>query len=425
VISALLALGGLTAPGPAQGPEDGPTASEEAIRKLWEKHNRDQAFYKMLKGEIKGDKAVATAAAKWFVYRVNWVTNKAESLRMARVMREYEDDMKIYVLPAKNREFQQLFAGQLTKCLQEVLSLNIKDRNDQPAVLHACLMLPSAAKTKHEDLDNLLTGLVNDPKTHEIVKNWALKAMAEFFPVDVVNLLKENVDLKKRDRDIKRVEALMKFVGTKPGNNDKVTADAFRFIRRQAVRALAQTGVPAVEFDKTRSKINAPAVFALLRVLAPAKSKHALDPAATLGERLDAAVGFCHMRFGLEVDPETLYQPEIGLYLVGRHFFPDFVDAYRADEAALRLKAESAELMPYKIEARTFDLALQAFVKNAKNLNVGIKAKEFADYAKPFLDAMVAHNRIPDAADRTRLENMLLPKEGTVFRKTKEPNFLE
>jgi hypothetical protein len=419
VLAGTAVLAVLTSPGSAQVGE-GEQFGGNDILEAWEKNRT--TFHKLLKGQAKVDAdaaKIAKIAAEAYIYPVTWHTNKADTRKLQKVLDYYQVDMRSYILTATNLEYQKMFAGELTACLKKVLELPFTNRGDQPAVLHAALMLPLAAKTKHEKLDELLISLVRNPKTHDAVKNYAFKAMAEFFPVDVVNVLKPAANPAKLKRDIDRVNALMDVLGEKVGNN--VTPDAFRFVRRHAVRALAQTGAPAVEFEKTR-KINAPAVLGLLRVLAPVKTKHAIDPAPTLGERLDAAIGYCNIRFGTEIDPDDLYQPDVGLYLVGRHFFPDFVDAYRNDHAQGKLKPGIGRL-PWKTDAISFNAALQTLVKNAKNQNIEDKVKKFVSYAKPVLDDMVAHKTV--TVDPTALETMLRPKDGAVWRKTKEPNFLE
>lgn len=418
VLAGAALLGVLASRGPAQDGEQ--LGSENAVRDAFTKQK--QTYYNLLSGRDKVDgksAEVADAASKFFIYPVTWHSIKADPTKLRNVVEDFDKDMRLYVLPAKNTEFRTLYAAKLAERLQEVFKSNA---GDQKTILNASLMLLSAAKTKHDKVDDLLTNLMKDPKTHDAVKNYAMKAMAEF-PVEIVNTLQKDGNKARRDRDVARVTELMKFIEGKPGNN--VTPEAFQFVRRSAVRALAQTGYPAVEFDKTR-KVHAPAVLGLLRVLAPAGSKHALDPPPRLDERLEAAIGFCNMRFGTEVDPDDLYQPEIGLYLMGRHFFPDFVDAYRKDFG--RFKAGSVPTtpaLPWKIEAKTFDLALQTFLKNARNKEVDDKARKFVAYAKPFLDKIAGHQQIVDAPDRGALENMLHPKSGSAFRNLKEPDFLK
>src|SRR5207249_725537 len=97
---------------------------------------------------------------------------------------------------------------------------------------------------------------------------------------------------KRKESDLKRVNSLLNFLTRKTPQN--VTPDAERFLRRQAIRSLAQTEAPAVEIDKT-NKINGPVAYGLLRALA--RNKEALNPPPTLNDRLEAAIGICMLRF--------------------------------------------------------------------------------------------------------------------------------
>src|SRR5262249_18292612 len=169
----------------------------------------------------------------------------------------------IYVLPSKNPEFQRIYAKELIKCFKEVLALDVFNPGDQPAVFNACALLPNVAKIGTDEVSDFIIELVANPKTHDSIKLWAMKSMSELPPVRVQGIV--GGANPRRESDLKRVNTLLEFLTRKTPQN--VAPEAERFLRRQAIRSLAQTGAPAVEIDKV-NKVHGPVVYGLLRPLA-------------------------------------------------------------------------------------------------------------------------------------------------------------
>src|SRR5262249_48704820 len=155
---------------------------------------------------------------------------------------------------------------ELLKCIQDVLALDIFDIGDQPAIFNACALLPLVVQVNADETGTFLIDLARNPKTHDAVRLWAFKSMAELPPVNIYTILNAGQAnaAEKRDLDIKRVDGLLAFLNRKMPDN--VTPDAERFLRRQAIRALAATEAPAVEIDKV-NKVSGPAVYGLLATL--------------------------------------------------------------------------------------------------------------------------------------------------------------
>src|SRR5262249_35198422 len=150
-----------------------------------------------------------------------------------------------------------------------------------------------------------------------------IKSMVEFFPAQaynpgVVQVAAPALQAQSK-RNIARVKALVDFIDRKP-NDETATTEAHHYLRREALRTLALAGIPAVEFDIKAGKIEGLAVLGLLHGLAPAGKGASKTPSTPLEwiiltERLEAAIGVCQLQFDSKVDPQSLYQHELGVYL--------------------------------------------------------------------------------------------------------------
>src|SRR5207302_976552 len=131
--------------------------------------------------------------------------------------------------------------------------------------------------------------------------------------------------LLKRKRDTERLQTLMDFVdGKGPVPADEGEREAIRFMRREAEISLVQAGAPAVAALRTGAPLEVPVGYDLLRVLV--KGKGAFDPAPALGERVEAALGICHLK-----NPDAAgYDPSVGVYAVGLCFL-DYATEYAKD----------------------------------------------------------------------------------------------
>src|SRR5262249_17234049 len=104
---------------------------------------------------------------------------------------------------------------------------------------------------------------------------------------------------------------LVEFVLRKPNYPSNATSaekDAFRYVRREAIRALAQTRYPAIMNKK--QFVGTPTALALVRVLAD----DGIAPEASLSEKLEAAVGLCQLQTNLADG----YQPDYAAHAVGQ-----------------------------------------------------------------------------------------------------------
>jgi hypothetical protein len=132
-----------------------------------------------------------------------------------------------------------------------------------------------------------------------------------------------------------------------------------RYFRREAIRALAQFRLPAVEIDAKNKKIDGPVAYWLLKVVA----NDGLSPSASVSEQVEAAYGLFLLR-----SEGTPYQTDLSLYVAGRFIAKVFAVKYNIDhqraakgiEVKLKKKDKkerSAEPIPVREEPWTLHAA--------------------------------------------------------------------
>jgi hypothetical protein len=267
-------------------------------------------------------------------------------------------------------EFRQLLGYALAKELEGPLA-DVK--NDPGGAVHTAMMLPVVARLKTKGTSGLLIKLVEDNATHDAVRVWALKAFRETMPIEVQpeswpNLIlnfKAAAENDRRKHDIGNVKALEKYITrqVKTGGMTSEEIATLRYLRREAIASLAAAGTPAVyAFAKNPPKdfpaMNGAIAPTLLKVLTPG----ALEPEATLQEKVDAAVGLCAMDYANMPD----YQPEVAVYLVGRTIM-DFVEDYQKDVPNLGAVGKKLPAnLPWRHDGRRLQQGLTQLMDNAK-----------------------------------------------------------
>jgi hypothetical protein len=202
-------------------------------------------------------------------------------------------------------------------------------------VVNAALMFPSWASNGSEEVADYLAELVRDPKRHDAVKLYALRGLGEYFKARAfadTNKPRAGVlaPPDQVDGDAKRVQAVIDFVKRKSPITPEMTpeqAEAVRYVRREAIRALAKVQVPALFVDPNPkvNKVKAPVAVALLELLAGKSA--GVDPELSLLEQCDAALALCNMK-GARIIPE--YDPKLAVPFVARTL-AEFAKVYNDD----------------------------------------------------------------------------------------------
>jgi hypothetical protein len=314
-------------------------------------------FSKMLTGQDpSATKEQFEIASRFYVSRVTYATAHSDPKQMADIVREFE----VMVGTAtgrnatNNREILAKFAPHLVQRFKEVFELDFK--GNRISIVNAAVMLPHVARLKQDEIGDFLTTLVDDPKKHDAIRVHAVKGLREYFPAKPFTRFEtaNKQNLEKKDRDLRRVDALLKVVDRKmPPTSDPQKVGAFRYIRKEAVASLAETQLPAVS---SVGKIEGPVALGLVKVLA-----QKTEPAPSLAERLEAAIGIGTMKAR---DIEE-YDPAIGVYLFGV-FLTDFVSEYKKDLNNIKQAPKNRQptYFAWRIESKRLDAALSDLMKN-------------------------------------------------------------
>jgi hypothetical protein len=355
------------------------------------------AINKMQTGQqspTKADIPAMDAEAKWLVYRFTTTPPK-----MAEYQKKFELFIDLtqnpeYVKHPANREFVRQFNPILVKRFKDVLDQDFQDY--RYPILNTAPMLVQAARMRDESVGTYLAEILTDKGKHDAIKLYAARGLREFFPVTPVADDEElsNAAEKRKKREVAFITALTGFIDKK--GNDKLPEEeqnAIRFLRRDALESLGKAGVPAITVGK--NKVEAPVAPLLLRVLSP---KSDLDPAPSLAERIEAAIGVCQMKSG-KVEG---YNTELGVHLVGL-LLGDFATEYNKDLAAAKGAKRLPAELHWKIHSKRLEAALKDLVVNSRGQPAEKAAKQLEDAIPYVLRPMQASQ--PTAVDQTQLLN--------------------
>jgi hypothetical protein len=326
----------------------------------WKAQSRN--FDAFIKGEVpeKADPAAAADAfAQWYVFRMSWTEthNKAKELQaVASEFATHMNNASSAQNAEKNRDFVKVLSARLAAAFKDTFTM--KAAGNHITLTNTALLLPHYAKLRMESASDCLAELAGGKQYHDVVRFGAVKGLREFLTSLPRREAPKGADPKAAEqakaRDARLINAVIDYV-TRTWEADpdsKEELDAARFMRREGIRTLAATQLPAVEVTAD-GKVAGPVAHTLARVLARGKGE--LNPPPALSEKLEAAVGLCQMRS--DIFPE--YQPEAALRLVGE-FLLEFGDEYIKDYTAFKDDVQrKIPLLPWKSSAVRLDQALQ------------------------------------------------------------------
>jgi hypothetical protein len=299
-------------------------------------------------------------AARLYVYRMTW----DESLT-AKTVKEFNDliDKEVNGPPLSgqkgdNTEFKKLWSKALVDRFRELTDLPLLD--NARAILHGAQMFPGLAKMQQEVAAVYLQELIDDKSSRpgqDAIRLYALRALGEMLPVtpwgepDRAFAFKEKVNIEKKERDLARIDILTRFIlrpAPTPPNPD--TLEAYRYVRREAIEALAKGGWPAVNsYRENGAKVEGPIALTLMKVLVPGN----LNPPPTLAEKNEAALGLCAIKATSTYDSKPML-PYVAATLI------ELNKTYAEDLP--NIKAGQAHFA-WKIEGARWRKALDALVE--------------------------------------------------------------
>jgi len=389
-------------------------------------NNRRLDFDNYMKGirTPSGDEAkkVFELAARVYVFRLTWFDSIQRSPElMDKTRGDFKRVIGFATLPdsvKNNQDAVKLWSPMLVAVFKQVLDLPIE--KNRLSCLNAAILLPDLAKLKHPEIADLLVTLLEDPKKHDAIKIWAAQGLTEFFPAvefDVVQKKGDKAAEQRKETELKRVNALLKFV-TRQWSPDKDTppreVDAFRYVRRMALKALADARVPAIVADPKGQKLEGAVAPVFLAIL----EKGRYSPEPTLAERIEAAIGICR----IQVSATSAYQPNEGIYRVGT-LLVEVADRYKNDYNQFGGKGaqvKSVPILPWKHHAKRLQVALAELGDSVKGdvlrTDAAENVRKLSNPALQLLGAMQRHEANFSAKDLADVVNTLRPKSAEVFK---------
>lgn len=416
----------------------GQLGTKEGLKKAYDEHYK--ARQELVLGnraanpKNETDKKIAEAFAQYFLFRTTIKTEAAAAPNdFAKEIRNLMDK--------KNAKEKLNFIDMLGKeCVANIkLVLDRDIKADPSTVVYASQTLIPMGMLKQDDVCAYLIELIENPKTHDVVRLHALKAMREVMPIrtqlDMVlwDAKNEKEDFKdktqdaKRKHDVSNVDALVKYIERSLPNAQGDELATLRFLRREAIISLAAAGAPAVTAHPKapRRPLDGLVAPTLLRVL----TKKGLQPPASLNEKIEAAIGLCYLEYPWM--PE--YQPELAIYFVGRTLV-EFTNEYNKDWQFFTLdnKGKQPPYIGFKADGKRFEAGLKKLEENtrpdakfstASNPGATKMAADLKVKTKLLLDAIGGY-RATDAArveELTRWVDTHRPKTGYPFKTLKSP----
>ena len=368
---------------------------------------------KMLTGLEPATAPQMEAAAKFYIYRLTDINAQTNEKQMGDYVKDFENMIAIATTAAnapKNRDLVSKLAPQLASRFQEVFAMDFGP--NRLAVVNAAVLLPYAAKLRHDDLADYLAAVVANDKLNDAVRLYAADGLREYCPIKPLTKFDQPITkarLEIKERDAKRVDALIKFIGRPtPTEGPQEEIDGLRYLRRRAVGVLALTGVPAV--TAMNGKVEGPVAETLLKVLA----KKVL-PEPSIQERLEAAIGVCYFNKFVEE-----YDPKIGVHQVGE-CLKDVFSEYKKDFPNLQQPAKDRKppYFPWKQTSKRLELALAELVSNTAKTSSADSAKRIESIAKPMLQAIAVTQALQREAEFRAEVEKAKPTSKVLFKTSK------
>jgi len=277
------------------------------------------------------DKGLLEQKARFQLYRLTqdkyWHKQPPENRSVDDFV---EDAFKLIPMPTAQKplsdgqqQYMEVFASAYLGPIDEAL------RNRTPIVrVNAARILAriaesiggsystSQAASGQAKIAEELLKVIKDKDQIDAVKFWALHGLEGLFTASYslsavpVNERPNRRAMSREDLENQIIVALVDFVLRKPNlppNPTPEEIEGFRYVRRQAIRALAQTRFPAVMSKK--EFVGTPTALALSRVLVD----DGISPTASLSEKLEAAIGICQLQTNLTDG----YYPDYAAHAVG------------------------------------------------------------------------------------------------------------
>ncbi len=280
----------------AQGEDELPTTGVESLDKEWRQHRELAA--ELLKGNRPADpRDPQHVEALDVTYCFTWVARQRTPGEMGKLFQQGIESDVLYLTKGKPNTSSaiQIYSEKVIAHALEVLKTQ-----RLIARLNAARVLAKLAELGPTGLAEALVPVLEDPGQSDAVKFFAARGLRE--------LAAQQPPVIKPEVERQAVETLASFVDRNLAITDATTDEertAFVYVRREAIRALAQFRNPGAA-EKGHG------AFTLLRVVA----KDGFVPPPRIDERVEAAIGIARMRPSLDKEYNQDYAAaQLALFL--------------------------------------------------------------------------------------------------------------
>ena len=369
---------------------------------LKERSASAEIFNKTLRGEVVFDaknpahmKAV-DVYARFFVYRVTKPEIQSEPGKMDSIFKEFESVLKQLRTKADN-PFNTSFLAKILEKTKEVLpNTSISARINAvrmqamcPAEIANC-DLPGQKILPDQFMESFIEVLQKSPD--DGMKLYALKGVRDTYkvirPMAVVKKASNRVTLNPA-LEVKVAETLAQIIETPmvyPAGTAPEIVEGYRVLRREALKALAQSRAP-ISGQKGKTAF----------ILAKFANGSDIKPEPRLDERAEAAIGLLNLRTQ-DPDPSE-YNIEAALYQFSS-FLVDFFQRFNS-----RNDSDAEKLFPWKFYAARITDSIDELNKEVKNV--------------PYVVEMVQKIGL-GLSDMEKLDKAAVPQLAT-FVQSKQP----
>jgi hypothetical protein len=307
------------------------------------------------------DKALLEQAAKFQLHRLAqekyWRKPPPEGLTVDQLLEQ--DTFKIMPVPTQQKaltENQQQYMDALTDAYLGPIDEAL--HHPEPIVrVNAARILARIAESGQEKSAKALLKVLNEKDQWDAVKFWIFRGFEGLFNASwgtaaiPGNQRPNGRAFKDEALENQCIQAIGEYILRKPSlspNASEEEIKGIQYVRREAIRALGVTKLPAIIVKK--QFVGTPSSLILVKVVA----NDGLSPSASLSERLEAAIGVAQLQTSLADN----YQPDYAAHIVG-HFIVDLANVFNNGGGA----ANPGVIRPYpwKLWATRLETALLAW----------------------------------------------------------------
>jgi hypothetical protein len=338
-----------------------PMPLEDVLR---ERSASSEIFNKTLRGEVTFDPKIPAhmkavdVNARFYVYRLTRPEFQSEPGKIDTIFKEFESVLKQLKTPADN-PFNTSFLEKILEKTKEIIpNTSISARINAvrmqamcPAEIANC-DLAGQKILPEQFMESFIAILQKSPD--DGMKLYALKGIRDTYkvirPMAVVKKASSRVTLSPA-LEVKVAETLAQLIETPmvyPAGTAPEIVEGYRVLRREALKALAQSRAP-ISGEKGRTAY----------ILAKFANGSDIKPEPRLDERAEAAIGLLNLRLQ---DPDASeYNMEAALYQFSS-FLIDYFQRFNS-----RNDSDAEKLFPWKYYAARITDALDELNKEVKN----------------------------------------------------------